>query len=58
MYKFDIWKDKREQYRVRFRWNDEVLFATDGYENKQSALNAIESIKRNGPEAETEDSTC
>ena len=33
------------------------MFATEGYATKASAKNAIESIKKNGPEAEVEDNS-
>ena len=33
------------------------MFATEGYATKASAKSAIESIKKNGPEAEVEDNS-
>lgn len=54
-HKFEIYKDKAGEYRVRFKYNSEVMFATEGYSSKASAVNAIESIKKNGPGAETKD---
>lgn len=56
-HKFEIWKDKRGEYRVRFKYNSETIFATEGYSSKSSAQNAIDSIKKNGPNAETEDNS-
>lgn len=56
-HKFEIYKDKRGEYRVRFKYNSEVMFATEGYSSKASAKNAIESIKKNGPDAEVEDNS-
>lgn len=56
-HKFEIYKDKAGEFRVRFSYNGEVLFSTEGYSAKASALNAIESIKKNGPGAPTEDSS-
>lgn len=50
-HKFEIYKDKAGEYRVRFKYNSEVMFATEGYASKASAMNAIESIKKNGPES-------
>jgi uncharacterized protein YegP (UPF0339 family) len=52
---FEITKDKAGEFRVRFKYNSEVMFSTEGYTTKASALNAIESIKKNGPGAPTED---
>ena len=49
---FEIFKDKAGEFRVRFKYNSEVMFSTEGYASKSSAKNAIESIKRNAPDAE------
>lgn len=54
-HKFEIFKHKSGEFRVRFKYNSEVIFATEGYASKASAKNAIESIKKNGPDAPTED---
>lgn len=56
-HKFEIYKDKAGEFRVRFKYNSEVIFATEGYKSKSSAVNAIESIKKNGPGAPTEDNS-
>jgi hypothetical protein len=57
-YKFEIYKDKGGEFRVRFRaGNGEVMFATEGYASKASAKNAIASIQKNGPDAEIDDQT-
>ncbi len=52
---FEIYKDKAGEFRVRFKYNAEVIFATEGYKTKASAQNAIDSIKKNGPAAPVED---
>lgn len=54
---FEIYKDKAGEFRVRFKYNSEVMFTTEGYASKGSAKNAIESIKKNGPEAPIEDNS-
>ncbi|MCX9147751.1 YegP family protein [Erythrobacter sp. WG] len=54
---FEIYKDKAGEYRVRFKYNSETMFATEGYASKASAQNAIESIKKNGPAAEVVDNS-
>jgi len=54
---FEIYKDKAGEFRVRFKYNSEVMFATEGYSSKASAQNAIESIKKNGPDAEVVDNS-
>ena len=56
-HKFEIYKDKAGEFRVRFKYNSEVIFSTEGYASKASAQNAIESIKKNGPGATTEDNS-
>ncbi|WP_017664272.1 YegP family protein [Porphyrobacter sp. AAP82] len=54
---FEIYKDKGGEFRVRFKYNSEVMFATEGYASKASAQNAIDSIKKNGPDAEVVDNS-
>ena len=54
---FEIYKDKAGEFRVRFKYNSEIMFSTEGYASKASAKNAIESIKQNGPKAEVVDNT-
>ena len=54
---FEIYKDKAGEFRVRFKYNSEVMFSTEGYSSKASAKNAIESIKKNGPDAAVDDTT-
>ena len=54
-YKFEIVKDKAGEFRVRFKYNSEVMFSTEGYASKSGAKDAIESIKKNAPGAEVVD---
>jgi uncharacterized protein YegP (UPF0339 family) len=54
---FEIYKDKAGEFRVRFKYNAETMFLTEGYTTKASAKSAIQSIKTNGPAAEIVDST-
>lgn len=56
-HKFEIYKDKAGEYRVRFKYNSEVMFSTEGYSSKSGAEKAIASIKKNGPEAPVEDNS-
>ena len=56
-HKFEIYKDKAGEFRVRFKYNSEVMFSTEGYSTKASAKNAIDSIKKNGPDAPVDDTT-
>jgi uncharacterized protein YegP (UPF0339 family) len=57
-HRFEIKKDKKGEFRVAFMHNNETIFSTEGYASKASAKNAIESIKKNGPEAPVEDNTA
>ncbi|MGN6470036.1 MAG: YegP family protein [Rhizobiaceae bacterium] len=57
-HKFEISKDKKGEYRVRFKYNGEVMFSTEGYSSKASAQKAIDSIKKNGPNAPVEDNSA
>jgi uncharacterized protein YegP (UPF0339 family) len=57
-YKFEIYKDKAGEFRVRFKApNGETMFSTEGYSSKASATNAIASIQKNGPAATIDDTT-
>ena len=56
-HKFEIYKDKAGEFRVRFKYNSEIMFSTEGYSSKSSAKNAIESIQKNGPDAPIEDNS-
>jgi len=57
-YSFEIYKDKKEEFRVRFKApNGEKMFASEGYSSKAAANNAIRSILKNGPAALVVDNT-
>ena len=56
-HKFEIYRDKKGEYRVRFKYNSEIMFSTEGYVSKSSAQNAIDSLKTNGPGAPVNDET-
>lgn len=56
-HKFEIYKDKAGEFRVRFKYNSEVMFSTEGYASKSGAKNFIESVKKNAPGAEIDDTT-
>ncbi|MCO6393231.1 DUF1508 domain-containing protein [Aliihoeflea aestuarii] len=56
MHKFEIYKDKKGESRFRFRaGNGEIMFSSEGYKSKASAVKAIDSIKKNAPEAAVDD---
>jgi len=55
-YKFEIYNDKKGEYRFRFRApNGQLMFSGQGYKQKTSATNAVESIRKNAKEAELDD---
>ena len=54
-HKFQIKKNKAGEFVAYFVYNSETIFWTEGYTSKASAKNAIESIKKNGPDAEIDD---
>ena len=55
-YRFEIVAGKKEGFFVRFvARNGETMVISENYAAKKSALNAIESVKKNGPKAETVD---
>lgn len=54
---FEIKKNKGGEFVAYFKYNSETMFWTEGYSSKAAAINAIESIKKNGPAAETRDSS-
>ena len=56
-YSFEITKDKAGEFRVKFKYNSEIMFSTEGYSSKASAKNAIETMRKNGPEAEVIDNS-
>ncbi|OHV81504.1 YegP family protein [Rhizobium sp. LCM 4573] len=58
MYKFEIYKDKAGEFRFRFKApNGQIMFSSEGYSAKSSAVSAIESIQKNAPGATTDDQT-
>ena len=53
-YRFEIAAGKKEGFFVRFvARNGETMVTSENYAAKKSALNAIESVKKNGRKAET-----
>ena len=56
-HRFEIRKNKKGEFVAYFCYNAETIFWTEGYSSKASAKNAIESIKKNGPPAETVDNS-
>ena len=50
--KFEIYQDKKGEYRFRLKaGNGEIIATGEGYKQKASCLNGIESIKKNATDA-------
>ncbi|MBQ6568711.1 MAG: YegP family protein [Clostridia bacterium] len=53
--KFEIYLDKAGEFRFRLKArNGEIIAVSEGYKTKASAVNGINSIKKNAPEAPIE----
>lgn len=48
--KFELYKDKAGEFRFRLKaGNGQIILASEGYKQKASAINGIESVKKNAP---------
>ncbi len=57
-HRFEIYKDKVGEHRVRFIRNGETVFSTtDSYSSKAGAKKAIEDLRKQAPTAEVADLT-
>ncbi len=51
--KFEVYKDKKGEFRFRLKASNGQIIATgEGYTTEAKCLNGIESIKKNAPDAE------
>ena len=56
--KFELYVDKGGEYRFNLKAsNGEVIASSEGYKAKASAVNGIESVKKNAADAVVEDQT-
>lgn len=56
--KFELYQDKAGKYRFRLKaGNGQVIAVGEAYESKASALNGIESVKKNAADAAVDDQT-
>lgn len=54
--KFEVYLDKAGEYRFRLKArNGEIIAVSEGYKAKAGCLNGIESVKKNAPDAPTEE---
>ncbi|MBQ9407102.1 MAG: YegP family protein [Desulfovibrio sp.] len=50
--KFEMYKDKAGEYRFRLKArNGEIIAVSEGYKQKASCLNGIDSVRKNAPDA-------
>ncbi|MBQ6240415.1 MAG: YegP family protein [Firmicutes bacterium] len=53
--KYEVYTDKAGEIRFRLKAsNGQIIAHSEGYKTKKSALNGIESIKKNAPDAAVE----
>ena len=51
--KFETYKDKAGEHRFRLKaGNGEVILSSEGYSQKEGCANGIESVKKNGSNAD------
>ena len=56
--KFELYKDKAGKFRFRLKAsNGQVIATGEAYETKASALNGIESVRKNAGDAALDDQT-
>ena len=56
--KFELYVDKGGEVRFNLKAsNGEVIASSEGYSSKASAINGIESVKKNAADAVVEDQT-
>lgn len=57
--KFELFTDAAGKYRFRLKaGNGEIIAVGEAYESKASALNGIDSVKRNAADAAVIDQTA
>lgn len=51
--RYEVFQDKAGEYRFRLKArNGEIILASEGYREKASCLNGLDSVRRNAPSAE------
>lgn len=56
--KFELKKTSNGQFRFNLKAsNGQIIATSESYKTKAAALNGIESVKKNAPEAPTDDQT-
>ena len=58
MAKFEIYKDKKGEFRWKLRAdNNQIIASGEGYSSKSGCKNGIESVRKNAPKATIDDQT-
>ncbi|MEW4448622.1 DUF1508 domain-containing protein [Qipengyuania sp. JC766] len=57
-HRFEIRKNKKGEFVSYFMHNSEAIFWTEGYSSRAGAKNAIESVLKNGPNADVVDKSA
>ena len=58
MAKFEIYKNKKGEFRWRLRAdNNQIIASGEGYTSKAGCKNGIESVRKNAPKAKLDDQT-
>ena len=56
--KFELYKDKGGKFRFRLKaGNGQIIAVSEAYESKPSAVNGINSVKKNAADAKVDDQT-
>ena len=56
--KFELYTDRSGKFGFRLKAsNGQIIASSEAYNSKASALNGIESVKKNAPDAATDDQT-
>ena len=54
--KFELYQDRAGQYRFRLKAaNGKIIATSEGYATKAACENGMESVRKNAPDAETEE---
>lgn len=57
--KFELYQDRGGKYRFRLKaGNGQIIAVSEAYNSKSSALNGIESIRKNAKGAKLDDQTA
>ncbi len=52
--KFEVYEDKAGEFRFRLKArNGQIIAVSEGYKQKASCLNGVESVRKNAADAET-----